>query len=596
MIAQLVRQDPAFRRLPFWVLMALVWATAATGVIAWITARHGPVDLELLALLIWFSVALYLVFGEISTRTNSFNLSLPISARELWLSHLIAVGLTGIAVLAISAGVTIATLFLIGKLIEGWQIDAESLAVLGGLLLAGLILAVGIVHAFRPDAQNVPLSFRRVGWSLMAAVVPLVLAFMLRPLGTFGVVIVFGLAAAMFAYVFRAIPETLSAPTETRRASAPIEATEPVSWSKTERHAGVWLSLRVVHGVTTFAKKPVAIWLVMPFLLFLGFWVSGIDARASSNTQRFAYPFMIVYVMMALTTMPLHGLGVIDWLPWSRRRTLALITLPFFLCVATGYGIGHVTNAILGDGTGDKELLCFVKDRESGESRFCRLPSTFEIAWDGKVPEITTSSGEVHTLWSKPVVKRLPIRMYYPYDVPPGSSIDFTALQISRAAAAVYNTDIPPDEIRTRYLEMDGSTPALTLQADYPALRQAGHALYFPGIMAMVVVLWSLLTAAYIHWLRGGVSEEKRKIMGVVFIAIPMLLWIFDFVLEATELSEIAIRNAFINNLARSAGETPAGVVAVWVGSALLAWGAYRLVERRFERAELSMKPIGRHG
>ena len=103
MIAQLVRQDPAFRRLPFWVLMTLVWAGAAAGMIAWMTARRGPVDLDVLAGLIWLAVLAYVFFGDILTRTNRFNLSLPISARELWLSHLVAVGITGFTVLAVSA-------------------------------------------------------------------------------------------------------------------------------------------------------------------------------------------------------------------------------------------------------------------------------------------------------------------------------------------------------------------------------------------------------------------------------------------------------------------------------------------------------------
>jgi len=100
MIARLVRQDAAFRRLPLWVLVALGCTSAAVSMIAWITARRGPVGLELLAALIWFSIALYLVFGDVGTRTNRFNLALPVSARELWLAppmegtKIIAVGQT----------------------------------------------------------------------------------------------------------------------------------------------------------------------------------------------------------------------------------------------------------------------------------------------------------------------------------------------------------------------------------------------------------------------------------------------------------------------------------------------------------------------
>jgi hypothetical protein len=602
MIAQLIRQDPAFRRLPLWVLVAMGCTSAAVTVIAWITARRGPVGLELLAALSWLSIALYLVFGDIGTRTNRFNLSLPVSARELWLSHFIAVGLTGMIILAMSAVVTTGSLILMRKIVGGWQGEPGALAVLGSLLAAGLLFAVGIIHAFRPDAQEVPLSLRRAGWSLVAAAVPLGLALVLRPLGALGVAIVLGLAAATFLHVFRAIPEALSVPTEAQRASAaaPSDATGPASWATTQRPTGLWFALRVVHGVTTCAKKPVAIWIVTPFLLFLGFWESGIDARWISSTQRFAYPFMIVYVVMVVTTLSLARLGAIDWLPWCRRRTLALLVMPLLLCVAAGYGVGRITDTVLGERADGRELLCFVEDRESGEPRLCVLWSACEISWSGKPSDLTAPWGEAHEPWSEPVVRGLPVRVYFPYEVPPGSSVDFAALQISRAAGALFGADIPPDEIRSRYLEadVDGSTlpgtPALTLQADYPELRRVGRGVYFPWIMAMIVVLWSLLTAGYIHWLRAGVSERKRKIVGGLFVAVPMLLWVLDFVLTVTEVSEIPIRNAFIFNLSRSAGETPAGVAVVWVGSALVGWAAYRLVERRFERAELSMKPIGR--
>jgi len=51
MIATLIRQDPAFRRLPFWIVMSSVWASAAAGVVAWIGARGDAVGIELLAAL-----------------------------------------------------------------------------------------------------------------------------------------------------------------------------------------------------------------------------------------------------------------------------------------------------------------------------------------------------------------------------------------------------------------------------------------------------------------------------------------------------------------------------------------------------------------
>jgi len=327
--------------------------------------------------------------------------------------------------------------------------------------------------------------------------------------------------------------------------------------------------------------------------------VSGVDARWNSSSQRFAYPLMIVYVLMAITALPLVGLGVIDWLPWSRRRTLTLVTMPLFIAVAAGYGAGRIVDTALGDHVGN-EVLCFSQDRQSGNYFLCVVPGACRIAWGGEAPLVTSPWGESHEPWNRPVFKGVTPRVYFPYSVPPGASAEFAALQISRAADAIFGADIPPEEIRSRYLEVreDGSAglkaKALTIQADYPGLRQVGGGVYFPWMMAIIVVLWSLLISAYTRWLHGGVSERKRNVMGWVFIALPMLLWIADFVLEITGVSEIGTRYGFITDLAIGAGSTVAGTVAVWVGSALVAWAAYAFCARRFERAELSMKPLGK--
>jgi hypothetical protein len=70
-----------------------------------------------------------------------------------------------------------------------------------------------------------------------------------------------------------------------------------------------------------------------------------------------------------------------------------------------------------------------------------------------------------------------------------------------------------------------------------------------------------------------------------------MLFWIGDMFLEVFELSTVMARNTFFIEFARWAGSTPITTIAVWVGSMLVAWGTYRLAERRFERAELNPNP-----
>lgn len=589
MIAQLVRQDAAFRRLPFWVLMAMVWAGVAAGMSAWITANRGPISIEMLGVLSWTAVVLYLVFGEVRTRAHRFNLALPISAKELWIAHIVAVSLTGLVILAISAVVTGGSLILMGKLVDATPMEPQPLSILGGLLVAALLLGVAILHAFRPDTQEVPVSRSSVVWSLAAAAIPLGLLRALQPLGFGGVTIVLALAVTALAYGYRSIPDTFSVPTGIPRGGAATPSGAG-AWETPRASAGLWFSLRVVHGLTTCAKKPIAALMIVPVMLLLGFVSSGV-INDRGDDQRFAYPLMVVYVMMAITTFPLNRLGSIDWLPWSRRRTLALLVLPGFALFVAGYGAGVITEAFHSN-AGGREALCFVKDRESSEPHFCVALRACEIAWSGNVPEITSPEGKTFTPWNKPVVEGLPARVYFPYDIPAGASQGFAASQISAAAAAIYGVDIPAADIASRYLKdvESGGVPKLTLQADYPDLRRR-DGVYFPWITAFIVVFWALLTTGYVHWLRGGVSEGMRKVMGVVFLAIPMALWILDFVMEATGFSEIAVRNAFIMNLVQGASSSTAGVVTTWLVCAAATWSSYRLIERRVEGAELSTAP-----
>jgi hypothetical protein len=333
---------------------------------------------------------------------------------------------------------------------------------------------------------------------------------------------------------------------------------------------------------------------ILPFLVFLAFLISGIDDRPSG--MRFSYSFMIVYVVMVVTALAVSRLGVIDWLPWSRRRTFALFSLPLLVSVAIGYGLGEVVRRTGTYVMGDEEQLCLAHNRHTDDYYLCVLPAASRISWKGAPPEITTPWGESREPWNRPVVKGLPMRAYYPYSVHSGSSPEFAALQISRAVESLYQVHISPDEIQSRYLSerSDGTVglkgDGLALEADY-GLIPVRDGVYFPWILAAIVVMWALLLAGYMGWLRSGVSLKRRKVLAWVFIAVPMLFWVLDFFLEAMEISTIMARNTLFIQMGRALGASTAGTIATWVVSALAAWGAYTIAQRRFERAELIPDP-----
>jgi hypothetical protein len=598
MIAHLVRQDPAFRRLPLWAGVALLQVGVAAAVLAWTTSRGTTLSLTVITALIWVPVMLYLVFGEIGTRASRFHLALPLPARQLWLSHLIAVGLTGVAVLAIAAALTASVLILQRRLVGGEVLGVETLVAGGGLLVAGLILAVVIVQAFRPGAQDVPLSARRAGWSLLAAAVSCGATLLLWPLGALGAIILAAAGATGIVATYRRLPVVLSLPDRDEPAAA-ADGAVPVTadaWIAATPPGGLWMALRTVHGVSTCAKKSFVMWIIVPFLVLMGFLMS-VDVRPESD--RFAYPFMLVYIVMVVTALSVTRLGVIDWLPWSRRRSFALLTVPLFLAAVIGYGAGSTAQALGARVFGGGEQLCMAQNGKTGDYFLCVLPSASRISWSGDVPAITTPWGETREPWNRPVFKGLPARAYFPYSVHSGSTPEFAALQISRAVEDLFGTHIPPDEIQARYLSerSDGTVaPAaggITLQEDYPGLHATGGAVYFPWLMAEVVVLWALLMAGSMLFLRNGVSARRRKVMAWVFIAIPLILWMLDMYLEAFGISAPMARNTLFIELSRAAGATVTGTAATWLVSALVAWGAYRLAERRFERAELDATPPG---
>ena len=106
----LLRRDPAVRALPRWLFVGALFASVMEGLRTFLTlgaARDG-VEIETFALLLlalWLPLAVYLAFGGIGVRCTRFDMALPVTARRLWLAHLVGVTLSAIAVLATAAGV-----------------------------------------------------------------------------------------------------------------------------------------------------------------------------------------------------------------------------------------------------------------------------------------------------------------------------------------------------------------------------------------------------------------------------------------------------------------------------------------------------------
>jgi len=290
----------------------------------------------------------------------------------------------------------------------------------------------------------------------------------------------------------------------------------------------------------------------------------------------------------------LGRLQVLDPLPISRRLMAALLVVPPFATMAIGYGVGHIGARHL---EAQKELVDY---RVWGQRPVPRLtvPSgLLEIASADAVPKIESPWGEKHAPLARPLYRGSRSVLYSPYDAPPGSSLQFVALQISRAAAATYGVRIPPEEIASRYLResSDGTVlpvgRGLQLRADFTGLQSQGRG-SFTLLLAIAIALPALLLLAlFFHGYRPGFSPRIRQVMVIVFAGLFVVVMFGWTALMVFQEIHPALVGAVMQIFAREIDSSPATIALAWsIGVGLLV-GAYLLLQRQFQSMEIPQRP-----
>jgi len=214
---------------------------------------------------------------------------------------------------------------------------------------------------------------------------------------------------------------------------------------------------------------------------------------------------------------------------------------------------------------------------------------------DGTPPEAVAPWGESHEVWSVPIwVGRAPV-VHALYSTPPGSSAEFVAWQISRAARDIYGADVAPEEVLERYLTVDARgrvVPvggALTLAADHPRWRVRPYGPVFPAMMLFVCGLWFVAMSVYLATLRPRFTERRKRATFWWGMVVLMLLHVSQFAALLTEkLDHWVISGASMIAIRAAAERLPGGSVAFWVLCGLVFYGLYRIAERRFMKVESS--------
>jgi hypothetical protein len=611
----LLRRDPLIssrvaKKGLFVALNAGVLAGLATFLAASTGARTlGPIALilALLAILIWLSLIPLLLVGKVNERCLPFDMAMPISARRLWLAHVIALVSFGLMLLALTGGVLLLLFRALHQIPAASTSFPQALASLALPMAAVLILVVVLLQCMHPSLYRVPRTRKYVLYSILIACLALGLILTLAVLPPWTVFAPLALALWIGYRTYHSVPPAFSL--VPFASDAPDASAVPDPGAAAGDLAGLagsgppgsmalgGLLFRVLYHNPSLRWY----WLLAfyPLLFLLGVIFSGFMAVWKDiELPQLAWLFLTAYLMLSALPAHLFQLQFMSLLPISRRRLLSFLMLPGLVAVSLGYGGGSAGKALV-----QSSRLMVKYQTESSSllptyaSKYpqVRVPGQyFEIAWDGKVPESGSPWGETHPLRQDPLYSGSRIAVYSPFSTPQDSSPQFAALQISRAIQAVYGRSVPYGQVLERYLEVKDNVSvglkdggAAILQ-DYPDLVPVREIPLFPIAVVLIGVSWFLMAALYFRACRATITDAGRKGVFYALLAVVLLVNIAPVPGLILGLFRLEVVDAFLRILIRQAVDfLPGGVLTVWILCAAALAGAYLPAKAQFGRIEL---------
>jgi hypothetical protein len=453
-IVTLLRQDPAARNLPIYAVAGVVAGFFLRGL-----AASLPEDLSLLssnargwmtftAALGWFTCLQLVLAVNFMTRSSRMALALPLRSRTVWWTRMVSLLYTG------TVPILVATVVVALRFPLGGGLSVEPLYLLiGGKAWAGVILATALFQSPWPSLQRIRPGVGFVVYVVFIALIVLLMVIVLPP-HPVTILVMLALAAGLLVRLHLTVPEafltaltepeepdwkpaaaapSLSPPSaeeagapagtvrgarpEIRPGSSPLELEGEIG----ERWITSWTLFRLL--VNNWQT-----WLLVPLV---GFYALLLSDSYYNGRDPFPNLLFITIWPMILTYQGIIRLHRVDHLPLRRRTVLPYIVLPGLLSVLVGILLGTV---LILPKQGARCQVCY------GEDELQVAPEYWEIAWDGKVPEIGSPWGETLRPTAWPVLPGSPVAVYLPYETSEESSPRFLALQANRAVEAVHGS------------------------------------------------------------------------------------------------------------------------------------------------------------
>ena len=599
MTLKLILRDRAIRLLLPWLLLGvlvglLLSSNQQDAVRHGLTVgKHGFQGFRYIAYLPWGLLALYLLYAGVTIRYDRFDMTLPISHRTLWLSRVLALILSALALIG-----TAAITLVLRNQIEGFQVVGRTqVESLFAQLATASTLVVVLARLPKPSLHEIPLSPSYIVYLAAIWVGVLGVIFLLAGGPPGFALLPGGVALGLGLWIYLSLPEPpVIAPREAEAQSTPaiLAMSRETGGRETVITKGAgsrWL----VH--TTIWRSCYGRW--VSWLLFALLLAIGLGAARSGplNSLNGPWLFILFWLMLnGLFGVAISRLHILAALPISRRLIFAYMVLPGLLVASLGY-LGAM---VLRTERESHALLVDYRQHPVVQDLDVRVPLAFwEIDWGGSPSPVEEPYvppwEEPYYPWSVSLHKGFPTVLYSPYHVPDGSPPALVAEQLSRAAEAVYGVHIPAGEIQSRYLvtQADGSAGVrpggLTLPEDYPDLRPTIWLRTAPVVILLVGLPWLLYLALTVRGGYASATAARRPWGYFVFVGLAALcslaiLWSYS----AGYTHEWKV-GAFTGILLRKVSfSLPGGTFGQWGIVIVLLGGAYVLARARFERVQVA--------
>jgi hypothetical protein len=532
----------------------------------------------------------YMLSQNLTGRCGRMELTLPLSSRTAWLSHITAVTVAGLAILFVATAVLVA-----GNLIQGKPAMQSNIRSLIPNVAAGLILFAALAQIPRPRLYKVPSTGWYITYLSLVGLGILVLISVLSAHSPLYAILPLVVAAVAFVRVYRALPLALTvvaAEPDAGDGQPPgggrsdiISCVGPQTGSEAGVTTGVQPSRWTVHStVLRTLYNPWLTAILFVILIVLGSRNSGFQWSGVSNLL---WSFWVLVILSGLFLTAVARMYTLDPFPISRRLVFTYLTLPSLAVAFSGYALG----TLAGKGLARSRPLVEYSDRRFDRQLDIRVPLEYwKLSWDGTPEPLAPAHDEPHAAWSVRLFRGTDTVLYNPYHAPEGSSPEFVASQLSRAIEAVYGRHISPEELSDRYLESgpDGGTTLkvgrMDLGDDYSGLRPRGWSTSLAAVIALIGMAWLLYLAAIMPRATSAITIGHLTLtIGIMFLA--FVIWSDNAgVTKPWKLS------ALLAIMARElAAVLPGGTFTLW-GIAVLGLACcYCLAQSRFTRMEVAV-------